>query len=59
MTDRERVLFLALAEAMEWIDNWAPSFTNDDEWPAAERMIRGALAPEHPVEDEKDVLRDR
>lgn len=33
----------ALKEVMEWIDNWSPPFTDDDEWPATQAKVFAAL----------------
>ena len=36
----------ALTEVMSWIDNWSPSFTEDDEWNSETLpMVRAALSP--------------
>jgi hypothetical protein len=37
-------LFEALAEVMEWIDNWSPNFVMDDEWPDTQDKIEAVLA---------------
>ena len=34
----------ALREAWEWIDNWSPPFTEDDEWPSTAEKIKAAIA---------------
>lgn len=39
-----QVLVDALKNVMSWIDNWSPSFTEDDEWPADRDAARSALA---------------
>jgi alpha-L-fucosidase len=33
----------ALAEVMEWIDNWNPNFVFDDEWGSTANRARAAL----------------
>lgn len=37
-------LLEALSEVKEWIGNWDPNFTHDDEWPATAQKIRAAIA---------------
>lgn len=38
-------LLAALEEAMEWVKNWSPSFTEDDEWCDVTRpKIEAAIA---------------
>ena len=32
-----------LAEVWEWISNWNPNFTYDDEWPATADKVRAVL----------------
>lgn len=34
----------SLTEVMEWIANWDPNFTHDDEWPATNAEARSAIA---------------
>ncbi len=43
MTDHERQLHDALSEVMDWINNWSPTFAEDDEWPATEKRVTDAL----------------
>ena len=43
MTDLERQLHDALSEVMDWIDNWAPTFREDEEWLATEQKVTDAL----------------
>ena len=34
----------ALKEVMDWIDNWDPNFTQDDEWPDTAALVKAILA---------------
>ena len=34
-----------LAEVYDWIVNWSPDFTEDDEWPETAAKVRAALSP--------------
>jgi len=43
MTDLERQLHDALTEVMDWIENWSPNFTEDDDWPDTEQKVTDAL----------------
>lgn len=40
----EARLRAALTQVMSWIDNWSPTFTEDDEWAADEQAARAALS---------------
>ena len=44
-TARAERLETALREVREWIDNWSPSFVEDDEWPATADRMNAALSP--------------
>ena len=44
-TARAERLEAALREVREWIDNWSPSFVEDDEWPATADRMNAALSP--------------
>ena len=46
MTPKEQQLHDALSKAKQWIDNWSPSFTNDDDWAAVEADMVAALKDE-------------
>lgn len=37
-------LLEALREVSEWIGNWDPNFTQDDEWPATAKKMADVLA---------------
>lgn len=37
-------LYKALEDVMDWITNWSPPFTDDDEWPATKARADAALA---------------
>lgn len=37
-------LLEALKNAMSWIDNWSPAFTEEEEWSDDEEIIRAAIA---------------
>lgn len=37
-------LLAALEETMEWISNWSPRFTDDDEWQETQDKIDAAIA---------------
>ena len=41
--NRAERLEAALREVRKWIDNWSPSFVEDDEWPAAADRMNAAL----------------
>jgi hypothetical protein len=34
----------ALTALMQWVENWEPNFTQDDEWPADRERFRAAIA---------------
>jgi len=34
----------ALTALMQWVENWEPNFTQDDEWPADRKRFRAAIA---------------
>jgi hypothetical protein len=36
-------LQVTLKEVMEWIDNWNPSFCEDEEWPETEQKVISVL----------------
>jgi hypothetical protein len=44
--EREKRLEEALRDVLDWIDNWSPSFTQDDEWPASKARVLSALSLE-------------
>lgn len=37
-------LYKALEDVMDWITNWSPPFTDDDEWPDTKARVDAALA---------------
>ena len=34
----------ALQEVMDWVENWSPNFTEDEEWPETESLVKAAFA---------------
>ena len=44
LADSAPDLLIALEEVMEWIDNWEPSFIDDDEWDATKTKVDAAIA---------------
>jgi hypothetical protein len=43
LVDKNTNLRLALNEVMEWINNWNPSFTEDEEWSNTRNRVKAAL----------------
>lgn len=43
LTSQRDKLVKALEEVMQWIGNWDPNFTQDDEWPDTAERVRAAL----------------
>jgi Xaa-Pro aminopeptidase len=44
LIERAEQLEAALREVMEWVRNWSPNFTDDDEWPETKAKVEAALS---------------
>ncbi|WP_091891114.1 hypothetical protein [Methylobacterium sp. yr596] len=44
LCQEERQLRASLTEVREWISNWSPNFTQDEEWPETKARMDAALS---------------